>query len=37
MGAIRPWHLLVLLMIVMLLGAGIGAALWSVSRHRDKP
>jgi hypothetical protein len=33
MGAIRPWHLLVLLTIVMILGGAIGAALWSASRN----
>jgi hypothetical protein len=36
MGAVRPWHLLLLLVIVMLLAAGVGAALWSVSRRRDE-
>jgi hypothetical protein len=36
MAAIRPWHLALLLLILMILGGGIGAALWSVSRRYKK-
>jgi hypothetical protein len=36
MAAIRPWHLAVLLVILLILGGAIGAALWSVSRNRDE-
>jgi hypothetical protein len=33
MAAIQPWHLALLLVILLILGGTIGAALWSVSQH----
>jgi hypothetical protein len=37
MVAIRPWHLLLLLLILMILGGIIGAALWSTGRNDKQP
>lgn len=37
MLTLKPWHLALLLVILMVLGGGIGAALWSVSRERIEP
>jgi hypothetical protein len=36
MAAIQPWHLALLLVILLILGGVIGAALWSVSQHRNE-
>jgi hypothetical protein len=35
-AAIQPWHLALLLVILLILGGVIGAALWSVSQHRNE-
>jgi hypothetical protein len=37
MAGIRPWHLAVLLLILMVLGGLIGAVLWSTSRNQKEP
>jgi hypothetical protein len=37
MAAIRPWQVLVLLTILMLLGSLIGAVLWSTTRNDTAP
>jgi hypothetical protein len=36
MLAIQPWHIVLLLAVLMLLGGGIGAALWAVGRNRSE-
>ncbi|NJC69617.1 hypothetical protein HC031_07770 [Planosporangium thailandense] len=37
MLTLKPWQLALLLVILMILGGGIGAALWSVSRGGVEP
>jgi hypothetical protein len=37
MAAIRPWHLVLLLAVLMFLGGVIGAVFWSTSRGDRGP
>jgi hypothetical protein len=36
MVGIRPWHLAVLIVVLMILGGLIGSVLWSTSRNNRK-
>jgi hypothetical protein len=36
MGSIRPWHIAVLIVVLMILGGLIGSVLWSTSRNNRK-